>query len=65
MSKEMEYHIKWEIDVTAGSPLEAAREALTIQRDPKSIATVFEVRPMAAEPDVDYIWIDLLQIEKE
>lgn len=37
------YLVKWEIDVCADSPLEAAEEALRIQRDPSSIATVFEV----------------------
>jgi hypothetical protein len=38
-----EYHVKWEIDVEAGSPKQAAKKALKIQRDPESIATVFEV----------------------
>jgi hypothetical protein len=39
----MEYRVKWEIDVDARSPREAAHKALKIQRDPESIATVFEV----------------------
>jgi len=60
----MEYHIKWEIEVEADSPLEAVQEALRIQRDPESMATIFEVRPMIAEPDVDYISIDLQQVEE-
>ena len=34
----------WEIDVDARTPREAARKALTIQRDPESIATVFDVQ---------------------
>ena len=34
----------WEIDVDARTPREAARKALAIQRDPKSIATVFDVQ---------------------
>jgi len=38
-----EYHLKWEIDLTADSPLEAAKEALAIQRDLDSIASVFTV----------------------
>lgn len=39
-----EMRVKWEIDIfDAGSPVEAARKALEIQRRPESIATVFEV----------------------
>ena len=34
----------WEIDVDATTPLEAARKALAIHRDPESIATVFDVQ---------------------
>ena len=34
----------WEIDVEARTPMEAARKALAIQRDPESIATVFDVQ---------------------
>lgn len=39
----MNYVVSWHIDVEADSPEEAAREALRIQRDADSIATVFEV----------------------
>ncbi len=35
--------VRWEIDVDARTPKEAARKALTIQRDSESIATVFDV----------------------
>ena len=38
-----EYRVKWEIDVEAETPQDAAREALQIQRDTESVATVFEV----------------------
>lgn len=38
-----EYTVSWEIDLDAESPLEAAREALAIHRDPESLATVFRV----------------------
>ena len=38
-----EYHVTWEIDLTADSPREAAEQALAIQRDPNSTATVFDV----------------------
>ena len=40
----MEYTVKWEIQVEATSPEAAARQALEIQRDVTSTATVFEVR---------------------
>jgi len=39
----MNYLVKWEIDIDADSPHEAAEKALAIQRNPESIATVFEV----------------------
>lgn len=38
-----EYHVKWEIDLNAASPKEAALEALNVQRDLNSIAAVFTV----------------------
>ena len=38
-----EYHVNWGIDLTADSPREAAEEALTIQGDRDSVATVFDV----------------------
>lgn len=38
-----EYRVKWDIDIEADSPREAAKEALSIQRDPGSEAVVFEV----------------------
>lgn len=37
------YRVVWEIDIEADDPRTAAREALRIQRDPRSIATVFNV----------------------
>ena len=40
----MEYHISWKIEVETESFEEAAQIALQIQRDPNSIATLFEVR---------------------
>lgn len=59
----MEYHVMWEIEVEADSPREAAEEARAIQRDPKSTATVYEVRRVddAAVPTV----IDLVGWERE
>lgn len=37
------YLVTWEIELDAETPEEAARKALEIQRDPNSIATVFDV----------------------
>lgn len=37
------YLVRWEIPIEANSAKEAAIEALKIHRDPKSIATAFEV----------------------
>jgi len=39
----MSYKVIWEIEIHATSHLDAARKALAIQRDPNSIATVFDV----------------------
>jgi hypothetical protein len=52
------YLVEWHVNVYADSPREAAREALRIQRDPESWATVFQV----TEHDTftDPIEIDLL-----
>ena len=41
------YCVTWEIDIFARSPREAARKALTIQRDRTSHATVFSVQDVA------------------
>lgn len=38
------YRVIWEIDIDAETPLEAARKALCMQRDPESIATAFAVK---------------------
>lgn len=38
------YLVSWDIDLDASDPVDAARKALAIQRDPGSWATVFTVR---------------------
>lgn len=38
-----DHRVIWEIDIEADSPEEAAKEALLIQRDTHSIASVFTV----------------------
>ena len=39
----MTLRVTWQIDLEADSPREAAEKALEIQRNPDSIATVFDV----------------------
>ena len=38
-----EYRVRWEIDIDADTPEGAVQEALRTQRDPTSLATIFEV----------------------
>lgn len=51
-----DYRVRWEIDIEAVSYKEAAETALAIQRDPASIATVFDVR---ARGDASPMRVDL------
>lgn len=56
------YNIKWEIEIDAKTPEEAARKALEIQRDPASLATVFDIY----DEEGNHTRVDLLeQQEKE
>jgi hypothetical protein len=41
--KMYHYRVRWEIDILADDARAAAEEAQRIQRDPESIATVFEM----------------------
>jgi hypothetical protein len=43
LNADREYTVGWSIELSAGSPEAAAASALKIQRNPNSIATVFEV----------------------
>jgi hypothetical protein len=52
----MHYRVMWEIDVDANSPAEAAREALRIQRDTESWATVFTVNGPDGVTTIDLGW---------
>jgi hypothetical protein len=45
----MDYDVRWDIELEASSPQEAAAIALAIHRDPASIATNFQVRPAGSE----------------
>lgn len=49
-AEETEYRVGWYIDVQADSHETAARKALAIQRNPESIATVFEVQRREVAP---------------
>lgn len=51
-----EFRVRWEIDVIASDPVEAAMKAYAIQRKPESTATHFTVIPTVGEDisvDVD------------
>lgn len=50
-----EFLVTWEIHILAASHREAAEQALKIQRDPNSIATVFVVRSCDDPEDVDTV----------
>lgn len=50
------YSVNWKIDIEAGSPVEAARQALEIHRDPNSTATVLDV----CDEQGNYACVDLL-----
>ena len=47
-----EYLVTWMIDIVADGPVEAAAQALAIQRDPSSEATVFEVTHIETQKTV-------------
>lgn len=54
------YQVTWKIDVEAESPEQAAEVALETQRDPASIATVFEVEEVVDEGTTKGWWkVDL------
>ena len=57
----MQFRVSWKIDIEAESAEEAARAALAIQREPDSIATVFEVK---AEGDAHPVAVDLTEIDE-
>lgn len=54
-----DYSVRWEICIPAESPLEAACKALTIQRDPVSTATVFDVQIILLDAPDNWDRIDL------
>ncbi len=48
----MFYTVTWTVDIEASCADEAATKALEMQRDPESIATVFEVTAFKERPIV-------------
>lgn len=56
------YRVEWTMDIEADSPEEAARKALAVQRNPESIATVFDVQ---ADDGGDAVRIDLTELDEE
>jgi hypothetical protein len=48
-----EYVVRWEIDLTADDPRDAARHAREAQLDPETTAVVFEVWPRDAYESPD------------
>lgn len=63
--QERSYRVVWTIDIEAGSHGEAASKALNIQRNPESLATVFDVSLPMGGPVVDTRRIDLLADMKD
>jgi hypothetical protein len=59
---QMEYKVAWHIDIDADSPEDAARKALAIQRNPESIATVFNVRTVGL-PVNEYTTVDISKLD--
>jgi len=56
--------VRWEIDLEARTAKEAARKALRIQRDPESIATVFEVRDKRKKFIVDLSGVERVRMRR-
>lgn len=55
-----EYYVKWDIELMAGDPIDAARQALGIMRDHESIATVFVVKDV----NTDKEWVIDMETHK-
>ena len=55
------YRVTWQIDIYASSARAAAERAQAIQRDPQSIATIFEVHEMEGSKVVNTKKVDLLK----
>lgn len=58
---ETDYHVVWEINVSAKTPEDAAREALRLVRGHGSTASVFDV----LDADGNKTHIDILRLDEE
>ncbi len=56
-----DYSVEWRIEIPADTPEEAARQALRVQRDPGSMATVFH---LYTEDAAEAIEVDLSAINQ-
>ena len=54
-----DFLVRWEINIEADSPREAAENALEIQRDSSSIATVFNVCGLPSDSTLHWTEVDL------
>lgn len=59
-----EYTVSWEIDIEADNSDEAAQQALDIQRDSNSTATIFYVRQSGKELHTA-TYIDVATLNKD
>jgi len=63
----MEYRVRWETDLEAESPLEAAKEAERMMTDPLALAPILEVFELEEngtnEPDM--VEVGLFDLERE
>lgn len=57
-----QFRVRWEIDIEADTPRDAAKEALDLQRDKDSICTHFTVIPVVG---VHFLHESALDIDVE
>lgn len=57
------YMVVWHMDFIAASPHEAAQMALAVQRNPESIATIFNVSD-CDDDDIGIVCVDLQEEEE-
>lgn len=60
-----EYLVTWRVELDATDPLDAARQALEMQRDPTSLATVFVVTCTDHIQEIDLSIMDGVGLDDE
>jgi hypothetical protein len=60
-----DYLVRWEINIEADSPKEAAQMAKSIQLDPTSIANVFFVDAVNEDTDYDVHTDNYIDLDEE